>query len=149
MATPSPVSKGETMNIPVVRCLAVCLMIMVFSAIGGLRIDQALAHAVVVASSPKDGAVLEQAPAEIELTFNSRIESALSRFSLTDEEGREIALPDVGQRQEEQKGANRLVIQMPPLQPGHYALHYKVLATDGHSTLGILRFSIVPGAERP
>ncbi len=40
-----------------------------------------------------------------------------------------------------------LVVSLPRLKSGAYALRYTVLATDGHTTPGILRFTIKEGSE--
>ncbi len=39
-------------------------------------------------------------------------------------------------------GANRLIVELPALAPGAYALRYRVLATDGHYTDNALRFRV-------
>ena len=38
--------------------------------------------------------------------------------------------------------ANVLVVALPALTAGHYALKYKVLAADGHVTESVLRFQV-------
>jgi methionine-rich copper-binding protein CopC len=72
------------------------------------------AHAIVVDSTPREGAVLKQAP--------DRIQLPPSDFS--------------------QNAPERLEVLLPPLEPGDYLLRYSVLAADGHATQGVLRFSI-------
>ena len=99
----------------------------------------AFAHAVVVESSPREGAVLKQAPGRIQLRFNVKIEKALTRVTLTKGDKQAIALPQV----DFNRGApERLEVPLPRLEPGNYILHYSVLAADGHATQGVLRFSI-------
>jgi methionine-rich copper-binding protein CopC len=100
---------------------------------------RALAHAIVLESSPKHDAALAESPSRIVLRFNSRIEAALSRVTIETVNGRPVALPaahDAG------KEANRLVVPVGPLAPGTYIVRYRVLAADGHVTEGALRFSV-------
>ena len=97
------------------------------------------AHAVVVESSPREGAVLRQAPGRVQLRFNVKIEKALTRVTLTKDNKQAIVLP---QADFNQGAPNRLEVPLPPLEPGNYIMRYSVLAADGHATQGVLRFSI-------
>lgn len=100
---------------------------------------RALAHAIVLESSPAHDAALAESPGRIVLRFNSRIEAALSRVTIEAVNGKAVALPaarDAGQE------ANRLVVPVGPLAPGTYIVRYRVLAADGHITEGALRFSV-------
>jgi methionine-rich copper-binding protein CopC len=97
------------------------------------------AHAIVVDSTPREGAVLKQAPDRIQLRFNVKIEKALARVSLTKGGKQRIKLPP---SDFSQSAPERLEVLLPPLEPGDYLLRYSVLAADGHATQGVLRFSI-------
>jgi len=97
------------------------------------------AHAIVVDSNPREGAVLKRAPDRIQLRFNVKIEKALTRVTLTKGNKQAIALP---QADFNQGAPERLEVPLPPLEPGNYMLRYSVLAADGHATQGVLRFSI-------
>ena len=97
------------------------------------------AHAIVIESNPREGAVLKQAPGRIQLRFNVKIEKALTRVTLTKDNKQAIVLP---QADFNQGAPNRLEVPLPPLEPGNYIMRYSVLAADGHATQGVLRFSI-------
>ena len=97
------------------------------------------AHAIVIESNPREGAVLKQAPDLIQLRFNVKIEKALARVSLTKGGKQRVKLPP---SDFSQSAPERLEVFLPPLEPGDYLLHYSVLAADGHATQGVLRFSI-------
>jgi methionine-rich copper-binding protein CopC len=105
------------------------------------------AHAVLTDSSPKDLALLAVAPREVVLRFSARIEKRVSRVTLTAGDGRKVVLPSL-HRGRDGAGANLLVIPLPPLGPGDYRFEYRVLATDGHATPGLIRFT-VQGDSRP
>lgn len=103
------------------------------------------AHSVVIESSPRDGARLATPPKEIVLRFNAKIEKPLTRLKLVTGDGRPVPLPAMAQEGNGERTGGRLVIPLPPLAPGSYALRYKILSTDGHATPGILRFSVTGG----
>jgi methionine-rich copper-binding protein CopC len=97
------------------------------------------AHAIVIESNPREGAVLKQAPSRVLLRFNVRIEKALTRITLTKGNKQAMVLPQTDFNQD---APDRLEVPLPPLEPGNYIMHYSVLAADGHATQGVLRFSI-------
>ncbi len=127
---------GSTRFVKVLWLL--CVALMVLWAGSGL----AGAHSLVIESSPKDKEVLTRAPKEVVLRFNSRIEKSLTRISLTSSDGRTVLLPEPIKKYDSEV-TDRLVIPLPNLGPGHYLLRYKVFSTDGHTTSGMLRFSVV------
>ena len=99
------------------------------------------AHAVVVEAAPQHGAAVRTAPDRVVLKFNVRIEHAFARATLHSGKGQPIALAPL-------RGAaaqsDRLTIALPPLAPGEHEVRYRVLATDGHTTQGVLRFRVLP-----
>lgn len=102
------------------------------------------AHALLVDSTPRDGATIRSAPGAVRLVFNSRIEKRLTRFALSDG-GREVPLPPG--RDGADEPPNQLTVPLPELQPGAYRLSYRVMAADGHATPGILTFTLSPDAK--
>ena len=107
----------------------------------------ALAHAILVDSTPKQDEVVATAPKEVVLRFNARIEKKVARMTLTDGGGQKIKMPSIP---EDKDGPpERLVVPLPPLKAGTYRLEYRVLASDGHATPGLLRFKVRPNAEPP
>ncbi|WP_232420232.1 copper resistance CopC family protein [Nitrosococcus watsonii] len=119
----------------------------VFSGIGillvlGITVTLAWGHAVVVKSSPTDQAVLTQAPGAITLCFNVKIEKAFARASLWSTKTRRKRLPISEHNFAQDADPACLHISLPPLQPGAYQVRYKILATDGHTTEGVVRFAV-------
>jgi copper resistance protein C len=94
------------------------------------------AHAVVTHAALRNGTVAAGTPSETTLEFNSAIEAKLAKVTLVDDKGAERPLELAGG----DHPANVLVVSLPALTPGHYALRYKVLAADGHVTESVLRF---------
>ena len=107
-----------------------------------LPVSPAVAHAIVLESSPVHDAVLARAPGQVTLRFNSKIEKRFTRITLAagDRPAMVIALPG----REEASAPDRVVIPLSPLAPGVYVLRYRVLAVDGHITEGALRFTVGP-----
>jgi methionine-rich copper-binding protein CopC len=99
---------------------------------------QARAHALLVESSPADGAVLAAAPPRAILRFDSRIEGQLARAILRGPDGRATALEADGSAEP----PDRVSFALPALAPGDYRLTYRVISVDGHATPGQIRFTI-------
>jgi copper transport protein len=105
----------------------------------------ALAHAVLVESSPKQDQTLKSTTTRAVLRFNARIEKKVTRVSLVDANGKKVKLPPLPDDADGPE--DRLIIALPAgLPPGSYRLEYTVLAADGHSSPGVLRFTIGGGA---
>ncbi|BCX89158.1 copper resistance protein C [Methylomarinovum tepidoasis] len=95
------------------------------------------AHAVVVRSSLDQQAPAPGQATEVHLFFNSDVEPLLSIVYL-------VSAGDRKQSLELRHGARpgELIVALPPLAPGEYALQYKVFAADGHITEDVLKFTV-------
>jgi methionine-rich copper-binding protein CopC len=114
--------------------VAFCVFVFTF-AYGGT----AFAHAVVT----KHSLTIEQPKVneakKVELTFNSKIELGLSQVFLVSK-GDKHDLLTISQGFKE----GNVVVDIPPLTPGEYALRYKIFAADGHLTEDVIYFSVNP-----
>ncbi|ABA58214.1 Copper resistance protein CopC [Nitrosococcus oceani ATCC 19707] len=108
----------------------------------GITVTLAWEHAVVVKSSPADQALLTQAPDTITLCFNVKIEKAFSRVNLWSMEARLKMLPIADRNFTQDAEPACLHISLPPLKSGAYQVRYKILAADGHTMEGVVRFAI-------
>lgn len=120
------------------RLVAQLLWVVAVAAVLSTAAD---AHAVLLASSPKDNSVLTTAPKTVMLRFDARIEKSVTQVKLTDSKGHRVKLPSG--RGYKAGSPERLIIPMPPLKPGRYRLEYRILAADGHLTPGLVRFTIL------
>jgi methionine-rich copper-binding protein CopC len=102
----------------------------------------AAAHAIVLESVPARDAVLDRAPERVFLRFNSKIETRLSRVTLSAGRGAPMPIPIQTDGPDGDRQSDRLIVPLRPLSPGAYVLHYKVLSADGHITEGALRFTV-------
>lgn len=102
-----------------------------------LMAERVHAHAVVTESSLASEPIRPHKPTTVVLMFNSNVELKLSRIFL-------VSAGDVYRPLQAEKGKKpgEVRIQMPALEPGEYALKYKVFAADGHFTENAIRFNV-------
>jgi copper resistance protein C len=98
----------------------------------------AFAHAVLVKSSPAQGATVTAGGAvNVTLTYNSRIDVAHSSLHLVGPDGKAQSLAV-----DAHTAPNLLVAKAPVLTAGAYKLEWQVMATDGHITRGTVEFRV-------
>lgn len=98
---------------------------------------RAWSHAVVTESSLTSHPVKANHATKVVLFFNSGVELALSRVFLVSK-GDVFHPIDIANG----KKAGEMLVEIPPLEPGDYALKYKVFAADGHFTENVIRFRV-------
>ncbi|SEC68958.1 copper resistance CopC/CopD family protein [Bradyrhizobium erythrophlei] len=97
--------------------------------------DTALAHAVLIASEPVDGALLSKPPGQVKLNFSEVVAPLALR--LLDSTGKVTLLK--AYRQEQQS----LIVDMPSeIGVGTSILSWRVTSQDGHPVGGTVSFSI-------
>ena len=99
------------------------------------------AHSELRRSVPAAGAVLLQAPEQMELHFNERVQ--LTALRLYREGSEEISLPRRAIR-----SATSEIIALPPLPPGAYRAEWRIISADGHPAGGVIPFRI-EGPKHP
>ena len=98
----------------------------------------AFAHAVLVKSSPAQGAtVTAGGVVNVTLTYNSRIDVAHSSLHLVGPDGKEQSLAV-----DAHAAPNLLMAKAPVGTAGAYKLEWQVMATDGHITRGTVEFRV-------
>lgn len=115
------------------RSLALVLVAAATLALGAARAE---AHAVLTGSSLGKGALAPDTATQLTLIFNAGIESGLTKVVLRGAGDDRALSTRAGAK------ASEVVVDVPALPPGAYALHYKVLAVDGHVTESVLRFKV-------
>lgn len=98
----------------------------------------AWAHAILIDSTPRNGAVIDGPNVKANLTFNSRIDRSRSRLTI-DGPGETGAVISIEQNEQEPA---KLSAQLQGLKAGLYTLHWQVLAADGHITRGVISFRV-------
>ncbi len=121
-------------------------MCMIGRLLSGLTVTLALigvpavadAHAILVDSTPAPNGSLAAGHLVVRLRFNSRVDAARSRVTLTLPDQTKTLLPtDLGPTPDVLQGAA-------DLGPGAYKLRWQVLAIDGHITRGDVPFTLTP-----
>ncbi len=97
------------------------------------------AHAVVTQHTLKIEQPKVNQAKQVELTFNSKVELGLSQVYLVSK-GDKHTLLDISEGTKQ----GNVVVNVPPLAVGDYALRYKIFAADGHLTEDVIHFSVVP-----
>jgi copper resistance protein C len=95
------------------------------------------AHAVLVESIPAVNSIVSGPDIPIKLRFNSRIDKARSTLTLVRPDGSTQRLEI-----DKQTSADALASQATGLAKGAYVLRWQVLASDGHTTRGEVRFNV-------
>ncbi len=112
--------------------LIIAFWVVVFSS-------QVLSHAVVTHSSLDVTEIRANHPTQVRLTFNSRVELDLSQIFLVSRGDKmQLVNASLGQN------PGQVVIDLPALQPGEYALKLSIFAADGHLSEDIVRFHVLP-----
>jgi len=95
------------------------------------------AHAVVTDYSLRIAPIHANQQDQVELTFNSQIELGLSQIFLVRKgDKHELLQAETGSKQ------GQIIVHIPPLKSGDYALRFKVFAADGHLTEDVIHFSV-------
>jgi len=95
------------------------------------------AHAVITDYSLKLTPIHANKPDQVELSFNSKIELGLSQVFLVRKGDKHDLLQITNGNKQGQ-----IIIHIPALEIGDYALRFKVFAADGHLTEDIIRFKV-------
>jgi copper transport protein len=99
------------------------------------------AHAQLLGSNPTPGAVLESAPASVELYFSEPVTPAGRGITVYGPEGRPV------QSGPAHVAGSRLAVPVAAGSQGTYAVIWTVIAADTHPSRGMLTFSV--GHESP
>ena len=94
------------------------------------------AHAVLLQSSPAVSGTAAAGDVAMEFRFNSRIDHARSRLTLTTPDHGQTVLPIAPDTPPDILRAST------ELKPGSYVIRWQVLAIDGHITRGDVPFTV-------
>ncbi|MEU1131630.1 copper resistance protein CopC [Streptomyces sp. NPDC005900] len=98
----------------------------------------ASAHAALTGSDPKRGAVVDEAPAQVKLTFSEKVAMSDGSVRVLDPAGKRV---DTGRTTD--LGANTYGVKLRPgLPDGTFTVAYQVVSADSHPVAGAFTFSI-------
>ena len=101
-----------------------------------LAAPPALAHAILVDSTPAPNAHVPAGQLAITLRYNSRIDARRSKVSLSAPDGTTTRLAAAA------GDAPQVLQASVAVTPGDYKLRWQVLAVDGHITRGSVPFTV-------
>ncbi len=128
-------TKAQTQLISYFRRLAV---------VGALVLlpGAAMAHTGLKTSSPEDGAVVNQGPEELHLTFTASV--ALVRLSVTDAAGKQLELDF---KPTADRGTDfHVPIPAAAMQTGSLKVEWAVIGEDGHTVSNAFSYTVDPHA---
>ncbi|WP_135506409.1 copper resistance CopC family protein [Roseovarius aestuariivivens] len=96
----------------------------------------AYAHSKMDATSPTDGAVLNEAPTEIAFTFSGKLRLTKVEASHSSGGAQTIDLSD------HTSFTNEFTLPIDPMGPGSYDIEWRGLGTDGHAMQGSFTFNV-------
>ncbi|MBC8752653.1 copper resistance CopC family protein [Paraburkholderia podalyriae] len=98
----------------------------------------AFAHVFPQKQEPGAGASVA-APSQVKIIFDGRLEPAFSSLTVTNAVGKQVnadkSVVDAPQ-------PDVITVPLPPLQAGHYTVHWVAVASDGHRTHGDYAFEV-------
>jgi methionine-rich copper-binding protein CopC len=102
-----------------------------------LMAGSAMAHAILLESSPSISSSVPGPTVPIKLRFNVRIDATRSRLTLVKPDATTHSLTLL-----KDAPADTLASQAQSLVPGEYRIRWQVLASDGHITRGEIPFHV-------
>ncbi|MEU3849126.1 copper resistance protein CopC [Streptomyces sp. NPDC029554] len=121
---------------PRVRTLVLLLLAALCALLAGA--GPVSAHAAVTGSDPAQGAVVDQAPSRISLTFSEQVALSGDSLRVLDPEGKRV---DTGEPSGV-GGTTYAVRLQSGLSDGTYTVAYQVVSADSHPVAGAYTFSI-------
>jgi methionine-rich copper-binding protein CopC len=111
--------------------------------------SQAFAHARVLATVPRDNALLAGSPPAIEIRFNEILDDDFNSIEVFSEAqpAQSPTSLTAGPATVDAKDGTHLVAPLQKLPPGTYAVHWKVLSRDGHTARGRFTFRVLPDRD--
>jgi copper transport protein len=105
----------------------------------------ALAHAVLLRTTPADGGVLARSPSEVRLVFDDPVRVAPGNAVVRNGGGSVLrGAPSLA------GGGKVLVLPLDPsLQNGDYSVRWRIVSDDGHRESGVLAFAVGAGRAPP
>ena len=105
----------------------------------GLPAGAAFAHAFLDHAVPAVGSTVSAAPKMVQMFFTQGIEPAFSGATLSGSNGQPIATDAA---KADPQNPMTLVLNLPPLAPGHYKVKWHVVSIDTHRTDGSFGFDV-------
>lgn len=140
----SHVSARPTRVLP--RVFIFTMIVALLGVISTVTAPRALAHDVLLDTTPADGAVLQEPPHQVSLTFSGELVEMNPLIIVSDAEGEVIT--DTPPRID----SGTATVPLSDVGVGDYRVQWSVVSSDGHRIEGSYRFSVAaesPSAQDP
>ncbi len=104
----------------------------------------ASAHAELLSSDPQPGAVLDQPPRHVTLTFTEPVEISLGAVRLFGGEGASV---DIGAARHPDGRSDAVEVDLPELTNGSYVVDWRVVSADSHPVHAAFTFQVGPSSN--
>ncbi|GAA2653480.1 copper resistance CopC/CopD family protein [Streptomyces vastus] len=117
------------------------ILLLLFLAVTGALFAQAApvsAHAALTGSDPQQGAVVDEAPTQVSLTFSEKVAMSDGSVRVLDPKGKQV---DTGKTTD--LGSNTYAVNLHEgLPDGTFTVTYQVVSADSHPVAGAFTFSV-------
>jgi copper transport protein len=116
------------------------LLLLLFAVTGALLAQAApvSAHAALTGSDPQQGAVVDEAPSQVSLTFSEKVAMSDGSVRVLDPKGKQV---DTGKTSD--LGGNTYAVKLHSgLPDGTFTVTYQVVSADSHPVAGAFAFSV-------
>lgn len=122
------------------RARAAAIVVVAGISLAGGMVPRASAHAQVKSSVPADGALLQEPPAEVTITFTEPPDPQLSTIDVLSSNGKSVA---TGKAEPVPGDARTMRVGVQDLPRGAYTIAWRTVSkVDGHVTGGSLSFGV-------
>ena len=108
--------------------------------------DSAQAHAALLKSAPARRASVTHSPTEVRLWFSEELEPSYASVWVADAGGERLKTGPVAV---DDKDKTVIAVHLPPIGPGVYTVHYRVVSVDGHVVQSGFIFTVTHTPEAP
>lgn len=137
-STPRAVTEPQSLR----RCFdGRALGLSLFLAAGLLSPQDALAHAIVVRTSPAQGGTAAGAIGKVEVWYDAGIRDAFVALAVVSAAGERVDKRDAAI---DSSDPSHVSVGVNQLTPGKYTARYRALSADGHIVSGSWEFEITP-----
>jgi methionine-rich copper-binding protein CopC len=99
----------------------------------------AFAHAHLVRATPAEGGTVKDAPAEVTLKFNEKLEAAFTTAVIRDAAGKQV---DKADAHVDKADRTMVRVSLQPLERGVYTVEWRVMSSDTHKINGSFTFKV-------
>lgn len=104
-----------------------------------LPATRARAHAFLDHAVPAVGSTVAATPTQVQLFFTQDLEPAFTGATIANANGQPVA---TGPAVFDPRNKAEMVLNLPPLVPGHYKVNWHALSVDTHRTEGSFAFDV-------